>query len=239
MKRIITMVAAALCTLGAATSCLENEEDSVLIYGYTAIGNMKDGALLTDYGQTFHILQKECEGSLDTCSRVIVYCDILKQLDDAGNEYNIKVRSFTCPLVAEPIAASTAGEVVSDPVEIAQGWLSGGYINVNYRHLYAAGTGVKHTVSLLYDDVKSNADTLYYTLKHNAFGETTGGGKYTLYDLSMKYGYASFPFTQHVPYSAASITVCLSWDWYTTDESGNILNDIVLHNSDCATYFAQ
>lgn len=236
MKRLLTTIIIVLGVLCGATSCLQNETDSTLLYGYTAIGNMQDGVFVSDYNQKFHILIKDCTGSLDTCSRVVIYCDILQQLDQVGLEYNIRLRGFASPVMSNPVPASKAAGVGNDPVDMNQGWVSGGYLNLYVRYPYLASSGVNHTLNLVYDDTRSGSDTLYFSLKHNAFEETLLSGKYTMSELSLYHTYASFPISQYMPAGKSEVVVVLDWDWYNSDDAGNVIDSTVIHHEDSTKY---
>lgn len=239
MKKIIKTLIIIVGVLCAATSCLQTERDSTLVYGYTAIGNMKDGVFVSDYNQKFHILIKDCEGSLDTCNRVVVFCDILSQLDQEGQEYNIRLRGFTSPLVSDPVPASKAGEVGPDPIDMTQGWFSANYLNMYIRYTYDPKKKTEQKIALVYDDTRSNTDTLYFSLKCNGEEENLVSGKYKMSELALGHTYASFPVAQYVPAGKKDIVVSIGWDWYECDASGNVISSVVQHFRDNAKYSTQ
>jgi hypothetical protein len=65
-------------------------------------------------------------------------------------------------------------------------------------------------INLIYDDTRSTADTIYLTLRHNAYGEVPGEG-HSLYHAR---GLSSFKIAGLLPEDATSKPVKLTWNQY-------------------------
>ena len=53
-------------------------------------------------------------------------------------------------------------------------------------------TKVDHTINLVYDDIRSNADTLYFEMRHNALGECPENPDIPLTSFEFAGTYTSF-----------------------------------------------
>ena len=83
-KLSIIAVVAAVTAL-AAVSC--QKEDNTLYYNNLTMGNIVNGRFVSDQGNTFNIVEQTCEGKIDTLSRTITLCDVLKETE--GQERNM------------------------------------------------------------------------------------------------------------------------------------------------------
>lgn len=208
MKRIngiLITLAAALLALSTA-SCAK---DDTLYYNNITMGNIVDGRIVSDQGNTFNIVEDLTRGSIDTLKRVIVACDILNATAGAKSEYDVRLNMFSPVLAKEPVALEDATDeekLVQDPIHIEQLWYSGGYINMLLRHpRYPLSTN-KHLINLVWS---KEDDTYVLNLRHNAFGEIkTEESK----DMVLAASYVSFPIASLI--EGDSATIMLNWKWY-------------------------
>ena len=87
MKRIngiLITLAAALLVLSAA-SCAK---DDTLYYNNITMGNIVDGRIVSDQGNTFNIVEQLCPARLDTMTRALVNCDVIRQTAGKEKEYD-------------------------------------------------------------------------------------------------------------------------------------------------------
>lgn len=57
-------------------------------------------------------------------------------------------------------------------LQVKDAWFGGGYLNIRLGLEYNPSSNTPHLVNVVYDDVKSTADTVFLTLRHNAFADT-------------------------------------------------------------------
>ncbi len=212
MKKILYLAILVL----AAASCIKGE--SFLCQDFT-VGYIRDGVLYTDGGLIYHIVKTQVDVEAGPDDRVLVLCDVLKQTGASEKEYDIKLLDYTLPLNKAPLnqsAITAEDKVGSDPVSIdgQYTWFSGGYFNVRIVYFYKIGSKTAHGMQLVYDDVNSTSDSLFFTLKHNAFGETLGSEGIESEELDIAGAYATFPIDPLVPAGKKEIGIRIDWDWY-------------------------
>ena len=210
MKRIIILLAVAL----TAASCIKGEP---FLCRSLVMGYFSDGDLHVDGGMTFHIVKTQLDISAKPEDRVIVLCDVMKQTGSSEKEYDVKVLDYDFPLNKAPLVSSAVTdwtEVGDDPVVPSKMWFSGGFFNMQVLYYYKGRSETIHTLNLVKDDAKSNADTLFFSLRHNAAGETLGSEGVDYYDLLQGSVYATFPIADSFPAGRDSVIVKLSGKWY-------------------------
>ena len=177
--------------------------------------------LQTDSGNIYNIVEND-SGSLiaDTLKRIMISCDVLSAVSGKSNEYDIRIIDFRGALCEEPVIASSIplDTLGIDGVNVVQAWVSGGYLNSFLNVALKKNSDTVHDINLLFDDFKSNADTLYFKMRHNAHGESPENPDQSLNDLVFAGVYASFPLNNILPVGGKYPIVHLEWDWYL-DES--------------------
>ena len=178
--------------------------------------------LQTDSGNIYNIVEND-SGSLipDTLKRIMVSCDVLSAVSGKSNEYNIRIIDFRGALCEEPVIASSIplDTLGIDGVNVVQAWVSGGYLNSFLNITMKRNSDTAHDVNLLFDDFRSNADTLYFKMRHNAHGESLENPEMSLNDLAFAGLYASFPLNNILPVGGKYPIVHLEWDWYLDESS--------------------
>ena len=229
MKKIILTLIVTVATFLAITSC--NKDDKSL-YSVNTMGNMVNGQFQSDGGDLYNIVKTSCTIQLDTMTRFLGSFKVLNQTSGKTKEYDVELLGYSQPMQKNPIAlsTSTADELVDDPINLAQGWISGGYLNMLFGITMKAGSTTKHLINLQYNDTKSNKDTLYFSLKHNGYGEIYKTDSAN--SVQMQYGeaYATFPIKQYMPSGKTSVYVTISWTCYDTDGSSLSSTGVVKHN---------
>ena len=125
-------MAAAVSAL-AAVSC---QKDDTLAYNNMTMGNIVNGRIVSDQGNTFNVVNQLSIGSFPETNRIMILCDVLNETKGASNEYDIYLRDYANVLDKKAVALEDAqeGEItVQDPVLIDELWFSGEYI-LNFRH---------------------------------------------------------------------------------------------------------
>lgn len=103
----------------------------------------------------------------------------------------------------------------NDPINVSEAWFGGKYLNVEFVVPVKAGSSVKHFINLVDDDVELHNDSVYITLRHNAYGEKLDVPN-TQADQAYEWnsGRVSFDLTSLVPDGQNSVAVKLIWTEY-------------------------
>lgn len=216
MKRLIFKGALMAALILSLTSCFSDKDYMYTDTGMcTVIGPLR---IRTDTGLVYNIVENDTRSSIpDTLKRVMARCDVLRAANGKPDEYEVCLKEFMGAFVSEPVLASEAPEDIgSDGVGVTQAWISGGYLNsyVNITLLPAADG--RHDLNLVYDDVRSNADSLYLEIRHNAHGECPENKDISPANLVFAGAYVSFPVDALIPAGRKPV-VHLEWEWYKED----------------------
>lgn len=218
MKRtfIKCMVLAALAAVLA--SCFPDME-----YMYTETSMctlLSRDRLQNDNGDIFNITQNNSGSTIpDTVKRVMVRCDVLSAVEGKANEYNVRLMEFSGAFCHSPVKKSTMNEeaIGSNGLNISQAWVSGGYFNTYVLLAMLNPPQADHEINLVYDDVRSNSDTLYFEMRHNAHDECPENHTIPLTSFVFAGAYMSFPLDGIL--TSGQNPVChIEWDWYDGDE---------------------
>ena len=212
-------ISAAIAAL-LLVSCLNKGE-----YLYTDTGMCtRIGAdrLQTDSGAIYNIVENSSGSNFsETSKRVMISCDVQSAVPGTTNEYNIRLIDFREALVDNPFTTSAVAidTLGNDGVNVVQAWVSGGYLNSSLNITVKSYSDTDHDVRVLFDDVRSNSDTLYFQMRHNAHGESPENPDMSFNQLSLAGLYASFPINGILPVGGKYPIVHLEWDWYIDDSS--------------------
>ncbi|MCR5017840.1 MAG: hypothetical protein K6A64_03500 [Bacteroidales bacterium] len=206
--RILKATAIIAATL-LAVSCFK--DNTILYREITMAEVINPNQVVTDAGLTYTIVEKAGEGSLEGLSRVLIYCNVLKQTGD--KEFDIQLLDFLSPLKKDAVRTSTLTKpddgLGNDPISVRSAWVSAGYLNLGLAVLIL-DSEKDHTINLEFDDT-APMDTLRFTVRHddgvsddlNIFAEdnVTGGA------------YATFPIANLLPEGVSTLPVKLTWVW--------------------------
>ena len=218
MKAFVPKVISALFVAMSLISCLPDRE-----YLYTDTGmctRIGFDRLQTDAGAIYNITENNSGANIpDSVKRVMISCDVTSEVPGKTNEYNIRLIDFRSALCEEPVIASftPVDTLGTDGIRVAQAWVSGGYLNSFLYVTMKRNSDTAHSINVLFDDIKSNSDTLYLTMRHNAYGESPENPEQDLNYLVLAGVYASFPLNGVMPVGGSSPIVHLEWDWYIED----------------------
>ena len=199
------------------SSCLG--KDAPIYSGTEACNVISSTRLVSDSGLTLNITGNHETPIPDTLKRVMVDCDVIGSTEGAGDEYDIRINSFTPMTVKNAVkAADFPGELGEDGIDIEAAWLGGGYLNA-----FAAVTQVKesatvHSVNLEWEQERSGSDTLYFRFRHNAFGESFDNPDVSASSIETKGHYYSFPLDKLIPSGTKSIVIHLESDWFISSD---------------------
>ena len=220
MKAFIPKAISAAVAALLLVSCLNKGE-----YLYSDTGmctKISADRLQTDSGAIYNIVENSSGSNFsESAKRVMISCDVQSAVPGTTNEYNIRLIDFREALVDEPFTASAMATdtLGNDGINVVQAWVSGGYLNSYLNITVMSYSDTDHDVRILFDDVRSNSDTLYFQMRHNAHGESPENPDMSFNQLSLAGLYASFPINGILPVGGKYPIVHLEWDWYIDDSS--------------------
>jgi hypothetical protein len=170
--------------------------------------------------------------------RVFANYSILgSERDETGLEgnmnYYIRLYRATEVLTKDPVKLSFIKEneevrqdsIGDDPINVSEAWFGGKYLNVEFRIPVKSGSSTKHFINLVEDDVVVHHDTVYVTLRHNAYGEAPKEGDRGTGSHVWSRGRVSFDLTSIVPEGQKSVPVKLIWTEYKKDSSETVTRE--------------
>lgn len=222
MKKISHLIATA-ATIFSIAGCSFFESDS-LPKMVMDIGELKQNVFTSDDGVKYNITANNIGNGVRDYDRVILVFDILNEIIE-DKEFNIKVTDLYTVKCANPVMTNptdtdpATGEALgNDPVRLASGWCSGGYLNVEAMLFAKSPSTVKHQINLEYKGIQ--ADTLRFELRHNAFGEipVDATGNFDQHGgFSVANSFFSFPVSQLIPSGHSSYPASIESSWYVQD----------------------
>ncbi len=218
MKRNILKLSLGLLSVFLFFSCLDSSDDTYASYG--VIQNVKSSAdyeILTDKGNTLVVTESRTNEAIENDRRVFVNYEVLSK-DKNKKIYEVRVNGFynllSKPLINESFILqdeeARRDSIGHDSFSRIYAWFGGHFININFELWHQQYSNEKHLINLVYDDTRANADTIYLTLYHNAYGEVPGKGL----SLNTEAGRCSFKISDLLPEGVSSKPVKLTWTQY-------------------------
>lgn len=225
MKKISNLIAAA-ATIFSIAGCSFFDVDS-LPKSVMDIGELKQNVFISDDGVKYNISANNVGSSVRDYDRVILVFDILNEIIKE-KEFNIKVTDLYTVKCANPVMSNpsdkdpeTGKALGHDPVRLASGWSSGGYLNMEAMLFAKSPSTVKHQINLEYKGIQ--ADTLRFELRHNAFGEIPVDATGDFDDrggFEIVNSFFSFPVSHLIPAGLDSYPASIENSWYVKDNEG-------------------
>ena len=191
-------------------SCSDDEKYVYVSPAHTvsvSMGVADGGNILTDKGNVLIPDKSSVGHDLTDGERVFISSNILEREDE--NTYRVRINRYHQLLTKDIVRSSEVKdeELGDNPIQVKDAWFGGGYLNMRFGLEYNPSSKTPHLVNVVYDDVKSNADTVFLTLRHNAFADT----------IRTKVGAAtaSFNMKDIMEGKDSKVYVRLSWQWYT------------------------
>ena len=214
----IKRIGLALGIIGLALTGVSCEKDDTLYYNNLTMGNIVEGKFISDQGNIFNVVEKECTGTIDSLSRVMILCDVLRKTEGYENEYDIRLRDYSSVLEKDAITLENADAEeetsVTDPVLVDQLWYSGGYLNLLVKNFVKTDSDKKHLINLVYH-IDENGKYVF-EVRHNAYGEVYGVDGTG--SMTISGAYVSIPITKVIKEDSAKII--MKWKWYREEASG-------------------
>ncbi|MDR1221387.1 MAG: hypothetical protein LBL07_00725 [Tannerella sp.] len=220
MKRNVLIVCMGVFSALFFFSCRDEVDNVYVSYGVIRNVTSKDSyEILTDKGNTLVVTRSYTSAAIEDGKRILANYEILSDRDKNKSIYEVKVNGFYYLLSKPPVSESfiladeemRRDSIGNDPFNRVEASFGGDYINIKFNLYYSGNSDRKHMINLIYDDTRSTADTLYLTLRHNAYGEALGKTSSPLYRA---WGMCSFKIADLLPEDAASMPVKLTWTQY-------------------------
>ena len=219
MKNLIHKSLLLIAAVSAMVSCLPEREFMYTDTGMCSV--IGHNRLKTDGGSIYNIAENPSQLAIaDSLKRVMISCDVMSEIQGRPNEFNIRLLDFMAAIYNEPVAASAMDEeaIGNDGVNVTQGWVSGGYLNAYINLAMQRNSDVEHDINLVFDDLRSDADTLRFSVRHNAHGDSPENEEIDLGRFAVAGAYVSFPLDGILPAGGKSPVVHLEWEWYNGTE---------------------
>ena len=214
MRRFSAIITIA-ALLFAAASC---KKDDTLRYNNVTMGNVVNGSFISDQGNTFNIVENNCGKQLENDKRLIVSCDVLRQVSGKENEYDVRLNQFVSVFTKNPVKLSEITDderKVENPICINDLWFAGGYVNMYIMFLVKEDSKTTHMINLVLDDsVDPSKDGYKFILRHNAYEDIPSEEKSDFDEFVLGGTYVSFPISDLIKVDEAKFT--LDWKWYET-----------------------
>jgi hypothetical protein len=224
MKRIVLILGFGLLSLFVFFSCLSEHDDVFVSYGVIRnVNSANDYEILTDKGNTLKVTKSQTIQTIENDKRVLVNFEILSDKDSNRKIYEVSVNGFY-NLLSKPVVYESfilqdeearRDSIGNDPFTKILADFGGEFINIDFEVYYMDYSTVKHMINLVYDDTRADADTLYLSLHHNAYGEVPGKGL----SLSRGVGRSSFKISDLLPVGVTSKPVKITWTEYNHYET--------------------
>lgn len=207
--------AAAICmVLVLALSCSKESRDFPLAVNVTATGSVSGDTFTDDKGISYRIARTDAGVKVADMERALAVFDVLGKTGE--KEYSMALHYLYQPLCKEYTALSEATEEMlgTDPILVQAGWISGGYVNLDFTFSYPKDSQSSHLIALILDDTQP-MDTLRFTLRHNGYGEgfASEGDRSSFLEGT---GFACFDVSALVPDDDRAIPVRITAPWYET-----------------------
>lgn len=220
MKRIITAFAS-IMMVALASSC--NQESNYLYYSMTDICEWENGNIVNDKGTRFYIVENKVPTiKIDTMKRFLLVFDVLKNEARTGQEYDIEVTDAARVDVRDILVKSECNmdELGTDGITLSSAWISKGYLNALGTYTMETNSTKAHRIEFVYNDTKSNSDTLYFNLTHNAYGDSYDNKDKDASSLTKASEYVSFPISKYIEKLTKPIVISINWSWFITGNDG-------------------
>ncbi len=171
------------------------------------VGNAESYNILTDEGLTLYVVENNVsEAEVEDGQRVMANYTVLERVEQGYNVqlnflYNILTKD---PVFLSEMTSEEQNEIGNDPLNVLSMSFGGKYLNVNMQ-LMRKDPELAHFVNLVVDEQRSDDQTVYLTLRHNAYGDATS------IPVSQR---VSFDLSKLVPEGQQQINVYVEWTNY-------------------------
>ena len=231
MKDNLVFFLISFCLLGL-TSCFNPAEPEYIQSNLYAFGSVQDGNIFIEPdGLVFIVDDDKTDEAWKTQGRIFFCCDVLRQT--TPSIFEIRLKSYEPVITPAVLAKSQSDEehYGTDAVAFYQDW---GFdpmrytFNAGVAYTYLKDSDKEHHVTLVWDDVRSNRDTVFFELHHQGSGESYENTEYEATDFEMKGSYMTFDLSRAIPSDAASnLVISFEWDWFETGALQTLEREVV------------
>lgn len=219
MKKILFL----LLPVFGLLACNRITENTVLYQNVYGFGDVVSGTEIHfDISDvTLQVTEDQTDSKWMHEQTIFFLADLIRI--SAPNTYETRIKMYEPVTRKAALAKSAADPAVygTDAVALYQDWGSDPlrrYINVSCVTTSLKDSETPHTVDLVWDDVRSNSDTLYLELHHQGHGESYENEDYEADAFQMDTHYMRFDLAGAIPPGAgSSIVISLEWDWFETE----------------------
>ena len=207
-----------VCMLTACIFSACNTEGSLPLGITQEMMTASKGKLITDSGITFNLTNSSSTFDL-THGRYWATCEIMDMKSET--EYDVRLTALEPAISPDILVLSQIpeGKLGTDPICIHEDfWLSGNYINMRNSHFCLPDSDGTHAVNLVFDDIRSHDDSLFFILSHNSHGEKPDNPEYKDKTFVLTSYFTSVSFKDYIPAGSSKFIVTLDWKWYTNAE---------------------
>lgn len=206
----------ALWLMTAGVLCLSSckkEYDSYhfgVSYG-NVVGTSESYNILTDEGLTLYIVDNDfIDAEVEDGQRVMANYTVLDRVEKGYNVqlnflYNILTKD---PVFLSEMTSEEQNQLGNDPLNVLSMSFGGKYLNVNME-LMRKDPELAHFLNLVVDEQRSDNQTVYLTLRHNAYGDATS------IPVSQR---VSFDLSKLLPEGQQQINVYVEWTNYRGEQ---------------------
>ena len=195
-------------------------ESSFYYQNLYAFGTVVSGGQLyvESSGMTIKVTEDLTDGKWMQEQAVFFLCDLTGFAENGSYQASLKSYEPVTRKAALVKSDSDPDVYGNSPVDLQYVW--GGNSQKRYIDISCLATSLKnsetvHTIDLVLDDVRSNADTLYLEIHHQGFGESYENEAYGISDFQIDTHYLRFDLSNLIPSSAGpSIVLHFDWDWF-------------------------
>jgi len=231
VKRNLLNLGFGLLSVFLLFSCLDDSGDDVYVsYGVIQnVNSSNDYEIFTDNGNTLVVTKSQTTQEIEEGKRVLVSFGILSDENKSKNMYEVRVNGFYF-LLSKPVVNESfilqdeehrRDSIGNDPFNAIRTWYGGDFVNIDFEVFHSPDMNKKHMVNLIYDDVRVDTDTIYLTLRHNAFGEVPG----KVNGLYRGIGRCSFKVADLLPQGITSMPIKITWTEYDGGGYGNVAKE--------------
>lgn len=226
----------ALASVFCLTSCWDNSGEEYIYTNMYSFGDVRSGQIkIESEGLTLNITEDKSDGKWVDHDHIFFCCDVLRMT--AAGVYDIRMNAYEPVVEQAALVKSRTSESVygSDAVSFYQDWgLDAKNRKLNMSCLTTSRTKSEtvHSVNLVYDDIRSHKDTIFFELRHQGQGESYENEAYPADDFQLDTHYITFDFSQCIPADAGThIIISIEWDWLVNE--GGSLGREVEHKQEC------
>lgn len=225
MKRIFIL----LLPILAVVSC-NFERDTIKYQNLQAIGNVDitGQIVIPETGATFLITDDKTDGKWIQQQSIFFICDV-DGISETGS-YLTTLKEYRPVLRKAALKKSTTDPAFygDNAVALYQDWGASSkerWICVSCLATSLKNSQTSHSINLVYDDLRTNADTLFLELHHQGSGESYENDAYNTSDFQIDTHFLRFDLAEAIPAEAKeSIVLHVEWDWFETQNDQLVRN---------------